>query len=80
VDNFRRCIAYDPKDARAHYFLGMAYNRIDEVDKAIEAFEMVTRLMPDDCKAYYYLGIAYDKKGLPTKARDAYATADKLLK
>jgi Flp pilus assembly protein TadD len=50
------------------------------VDKAIEAFETVTRLMPEDCKAYYYLGIAYDKKGLPSKARDAYATADRLLK
>ena len=68
-----------PNDAKAHYYLGIAYNKKDAIDEAISELQKAIAIDPTDGRSYYYLGVAYDKKGLTWEAKEAYRKSEALF-
>ena len=46
AEDFKKVIALEPKNADAHYYLGMTYLDLDQRDKAKEVFQMTRELNP----------------------------------
>jgi len=62
IEEFNRAIASDPAFALAHYNLGIAYQRKENYEQAINAFKKCLELNPEVSTrevAYYNLGRAY---------------------
>jgi tetratricopeptide (TPR) repeat protein len=72
----RQAIAANPKDARAHYYLGnLLYDRRRHRE-AIALWEKSVRLDPSHAVAWRNLGLGcYNALGRPAKARHAYDRA-----
>jgi tetratricopeptide (TPR) repeat protein len=47
VQDFEKTLALAPHDARAHYYVGMAYNRTGRPDKMVEHFQIFLKQAPD---------------------------------
>ena len=57
IDLFAKLIEKNPEDKDGYLFLGLAYHRQQEYEKAYERFEMAKRLMSDDERAVFeYVG------------------------
>jgi tetratricopeptide (TPR) repeat protein len=54
---------YTPKDARIHFYLGIAYHGNGFSDKAVDAFKRAIDLKPDYSEAHNFLGIIYSNAG-----------------
>ena len=48
VDSFKEAVRVDPNFARAHYDLAVAYNALNEIDKAFEELRETLALLPTD--------------------------------
>lgn len=55
-------IQKDPENPALWNGLGRIYERLGDIDKSIEAFEHVAKLMPESFSAYYSVGILYIRK------------------
>lgn len=53
----------NPRDPEIHYYLGMAYDKKEVVDKAIAEFKEAVKIAPDYSEAHNYLGTIYLKTG-----------------
>src|SRR5262249_53143243 len=60
---YRKAIALDPKDARAHYNLGNALADKGRLDEAIAAYKKAIELDPKLAWPHFYLGNALRRKG-----------------
>jgi tetratricopeptide (TPR) repeat protein len=52
-------IAAHPDDTQLHFQLGIAHDRLQEFDKAVEQFELVLRVDPKNAAALNYLGYSF---------------------
>ena len=68
----------DNEGANAYVDLGRAYERSEQLDKAIENYEQATKRDPQSAGAFLHLGIAYGRKGKSDKAEQAFANAEKI--
>jgi CDP-glycerol glycerophosphotransferase len=74
IEFLPKYIKLNPKDAKAYYDLGYAYNAMQKFDEAAEAFSQATQLKKD--KRYFFrLGYALEQAGKIEKAQEAYAKA-----
>ncbi|MBI5203389.1 MAG: tetratricopeptide repeat protein [Nitrospirae bacterium] len=64
-----------PEKARVYYNLGKIYSAKGWDDKAIENYQLATRIKPDYIEAHNNLGNAYNKKGWIDKAIEHYQIA-----
>lgn len=90
VPMVRRAIAKDPSNANLHFGLGRVYEKLGQIDKAIEEMRTAVTLNPNDFFASYNLGLFIIEKGnkeqedfeklpIPTTA-EAQASYVKILK
>ncbi len=79
IDAFNTAIRYQPKDGKAHYYLGLIYSKVSDVEKAIEHWEKATQLDPENALAWRDLGLAFvsAKKDL-NRGLESYERAFKL--
>jgi arylsulfatase A-like enzyme/Flp pilus assembly protein TadD len=68
INNFKRAIASDPRDASAYNGLGAAYRMIGDLDAAITCWAQAVERDPGHPFALYNLGTAYLDKGDKAKA------------
>jgi eukaryotic-like serine/threonine-protein kinase len=83
IKNYSRLASLTPaKDAAyAHFDLGRAYEKNDEMDKAIEEFSTVTRLDPQSAAAHLWLGNLYGVRlQNQEKAEISFAEAERLYR
>lgn len=66
------------EDAATHNNLGLAYEESDQLDKAVEQYELALAMNPLLADAYYNLGIALERKGLVEAAIEQYRAAIKI--
>jgi tetratricopeptide (TPR) repeat protein len=59
IEKIKESIRLDPKNAQAHYRLGLIYAEKNAMEKAIDAFNNAIKYDPDLTKAYLNLGGAY---------------------
>jgi tetratricopeptide (TPR) repeat protein len=63
IINYDEAIRLNPKDARAFYYRGRAYNTKENFDLAIVNFSDAIRLDPKDARCFGWRGRAYVMKG-----------------
>jgi len=80
LDVFRTALETNPGDGRAHYFLGLVYGGIGEVDSAITHWQLAVRNEPENVRAWRNLGLAnfHVRRDLAA-ARRCYEKAFELL-
>jgi tetratricopeptide (TPR) repeat protein len=69
---------YDPKRAAVHVNLGAIYNRLGQLDKAVESLRKGIQLDPHRAEGYYNLGLVYRTKKELGLAIQAYREAIRL--
>ncbi|MEO5813914.1 MAG: tetratricopeptide repeat protein [Gemmatimonadaceae bacterium] len=75
VEPLLAAIASDASHGDAHYYLGEAYNHIDELPAALSSYEMAATLQPNSMRALKGMGIVLDRMGRPVEAAAAYRRA-----
>lgn len=75
MGDLQRAVQLDPKLAGAHYALGVAYDRMGNVEKAMAEFQKAAELAPGDPRPHLYLGEKYANAGKPHTAISAFAKA-----
>jgi tetratricopeptide (TPR) repeat protein len=78
VDVFKRIIQIDPKNYRAHYNLGIAFQNLNQLDEALEAFQTAIGIKPDYYFCYYNIGLVFEEKKDLIKAIEYYEKAMKI--
>ena len=82
IDDSKKAIAKNPKDAQAYMELGKSYIQLGKYHKALETFLIRSQIPPDDINTEYYIGVCYDTLGFYSKALVQYqkiAQTDKKL-
>jgi serine/threonine protein kinase/Flp pilus assembly protein TadD len=70
--------ASSTEKANAHVDLGRAYERSEQLDKAIENYSTAAALSPQSAGAALHLGIAYSRKRDPDNAEKAFKRAEEI--
>ena len=68
----------DSEKAYAYVDLGIAYEKDDQVDKAIDSYLKANELAPDDPAAFLRLGVLYSRKQNTEAADEAFQKAQTL--
>src|SRR5881397_3677473 len=76
--HFKEVTRLDPLRAGAHINLGAVYNRLDQVDEAIQVLRRGIQLDTHRAEGYYNLGLAYRRKRQLDLAIQAYHEATRL--
>jgi tetratricopeptide (TPR) repeat protein len=64
-----KAISIDPRDATAHFELGVVFDRTRDYADAAREFEKAAELGPGDSATHYRLARIYDRLGKPDAAR-----------
>ena len=72
IEPLREAVEIDPERAAAHYYLGEAFNHVDQLPAALAAYETAARLQPTNFRAMKGIGIVLDRMGRPGEAAIAY--------
>jgi Flp pilus assembly protein TadD len=75
IEPLKRATELAPNAGLAFYYLGDAYNHIDQLPVALLAFEAASRLMTDNWRALKGVGIVLDRMRRPQEAAAAYQKA-----
>ena len=75
IDPLLVAVAADPSRGDAQYYLGEAYNHIDDLPAALVAYEAAATLQPTNMRALKGIGIVLDRMGRPAEAAAAYRRA-----
>ncbi len=75
---FKRITEVEPKNYRAHYNLGIAFQNLNQLDKALEAFQTAIDLKPDYYFCYYNIGLVLEDKNDLGNAIEYYEKALKI--
>ena len=75
VEPLRAAVASDPARVAAHYYLGEAYNSIDDLPAALGAYQAAAGLDPKHHRSLKAIGIVLDRLRRPEEAALAYQRA-----
>ena len=80
INMFRTALETNPGDGRAHYFLGLVYGGIGEVDSAMAHWQLAVQIEPENARAWRNLGLAnLNVSGDLQAAKRCYERAFELL-
>ena len=71
VAHLQRAFQLRAASAETAYYLGLAHQRLDQIDKAIESLEQAIALDPGHGSSFHQLGRLYARTNNPEKARRA---------
>ncbi|MFI5255654.1 MAG: tetratricopeptide repeat protein [Gemmatimonadales bacterium] len=75
VEPLRAAVASDPRRVASHYYLGEAYNSIDDLPAALGSYQAAAELDPSNHRALKAIGVVLDRMGRPVEAATAYQKA-----
>jgi len=73
-----KAIELDPKNAQAHFQLGLTYMALKNSHKAMEAYQKSIQLDPNFPEAYFNLGYLYGMEKNYSKAEEKYSQVVKM--
>ncbi len=76
--HFKEVTRLDPLRAGAYVNLGAVYNRLDQIEEAIQVLRRGIQLDPHRAEGYYNLGLAYRRKKQLELAISAYQEATRI--
>ncbi len=78
ISQYQRAIFLDPGFADVYGYLGFAYKKEKQMDKATEAYKKALEINPRDKQAYFELGNIYFSRDNMEKATDSFRKAAEL--
>jgi S1-C subfamily serine protease len=72
MKHLRMRVKISPNNAMAHFYLGLASQRLSRGNEAIEAYKEAIRIEPEDPDFYYNLGVSYIRLGNYNEAIKAF--------
>jgi len=79
INVFRTALSVNPKDGRAHYYLGLVYAGLAELDSAVSCWQKAVQLDTKNARAWRDLGLALYTRGTDLNgALECYEQAFKL--
>lgn len=69
---YKETVLIDPKNPRAHMFLGILQARDKEHESAVKSLETAVELEPNDANIRYNLALAYEFSGRTDEAKTEY--------
>lgn len=75
IDPLREAAALAPADAAVQYYLGEAYNHVDDLVPALSAYERAVELEPSNWRALKGVGMVLDRLGRRDEATEAHRRA-----
>jgi tetratricopeptide (TPR) repeat protein len=75
IEPLLAAVASDPNRVAAHYYLGDAYNSIDDLPSALASFQTAVALDPRHHRALKAIGVVLDRLRRPNEAAIAYQRA-----
>lgn len=72
IEHLKKAVSLDPKDARAHYHLGLIYYKLEQGLKAREQFEAAIEADPEFYKAHSELGLWHLERGNLDEAKSLF--------
>jgi len=79
ISSYEKLAKLKPDEAQPYFDLGRAYEKNDQIDKAIENFNLAIRRDAQYSPAYLHLGTIYGRKQDLTNANAAFDKADSLF-
>ncbi|HDP70389.1 MAG TPA: tetratricopeptide repeat protein [Actinobacteria bacterium] len=77
ISQYKRAILLDKDNSKAYSWLGYAYNRNGDTDKAIESYKKAIELNPKDIEVNFELGSMYYVRYQETREENCYKKAIK---
>jgi Tfp pilus assembly protein PilF len=75
IEPLRAAVESDPERVAPHYYLGEAYNSIDDLPAALSSFQTAAHLDPSHHRALKAIGVVLDRLKRPNDAAVAYQRA-----
>ncbi len=75
IEPLREAAALSPADAAVQYYLGEAYNHVDDLLPALTAYERAVELEPANWRAMKGVGMVLDRLGRRDEATEAHRRA-----
>ncbi len=67
-----KVLKLDASNANAYYYRALAYDALNNYQKAVSDYKSVLKYAPDMITAYYLLGVDYDNLNSPVSAKQNY--------
>ena len=77
---YQELVKISPNDPRVYVDLGRAYEKNDELTKAVESYVKATQGTPQYASAYLRVAILYGRQGDPSSAMAAFDKAEELYR
>lgn len=68
LEAYKTIVRKNPDCALAHHNLGLAYTRVDRLNKAIRSFQRALKSDPNQAESFYHLGRVYQQTGKEIEA------------
>jgi tetratricopeptide (TPR) repeat protein len=78
MDRFQAAVQVNPRDARAHDYIGVILGESGKLNEAIVEFDQAIRLDPGVSDSHFHLGLAYKQTGRINDAISEYQEALRL--
>lgn len=78
IAKYEEAIQTDPNDGEIHMAVSMAYQRLKDLDKALESAKKAVEINPQEALFYTNLSRCLQQKGMIQEAEDAMALANQL--
>lgn len=75
---FNRIIELEPNNYRAYYNLGITFQNLNQIEKALKAYKTAIEINPDYYFCYYNIGLIYEEKQEFIKAVEYHKKALKV--
>jgi tetratricopeptide (TPR) repeat protein len=72
IENYKKVIELDYKDAEAHMAIGFCYYQMDSLEEAYKYYEMATKVDPTYAGAYFSKGLVAEEMGRKKEAIALY--------
>jgi tetratricopeptide (TPR) repeat protein len=72
IEYFEKAIELEPGHDKAYYYMGAAYEKLENYEKAIECYEKAVNINPKSVKSLSRIGLCYEKLDEIQKAIEAY--------
>jgi len=80
INDLKNLLKNDPDDPFLHYALGLEYNKLGLLNRAIYEFELLLKKFPDYLPVYYQAAHLYMEMGDLYKAKDTFKNGMLLAK
>ncbi len=72
IEYFEKAIELDPNYDKAYYYMGAAYEKLENYEKAINCYEKAVNINPKSAEALSRIGLCYESLDEIQKAIEAY--------